>query len=106
MDDNVRARLEAYTAYDDLGRSDPGRGLWGMKCWNAMSVEHQNELVTNGKFRGYHAGTCNGPAETGIETDQDENPGPRFYCRPCGIAYLQSQQEDRRRRVDSKIISP
>lgn len=76
--------------YDSLGRSDRP-GLWGLKCWNAMSPNHQEQLVITGKFRGYDGGTCSRPAEVGIETDKDVNPGPRFYCRPCGIDWLQSQ---------------
>lgn len=79
--------MPSFEPYDDLGRGDP-RGLWGMTCWNAMSEDHQSQLVITGKFRGYDGGTCASPAQVGIETEHDVNPGPRFYCTPCAIDYL------------------
>jgi hypothetical protein len=82
--------------YDELGHRDPRMpshmGLWGMTCFNAMSEDHQKQLVVDGKFRGYDSWRCSNPAEIGIETDQDMNPGPRFYCRSCAIEFLLQQR--------------
>ena len=81
--------------YDNVGKACDGRpGLWGMLCWNAMSPEHQEELVVTGKFRGYGGGTCSNPAQIGIETLWDRNPAPRFYCLPCSLTYLEEVRSE------------
>lgn len=92
--DRVRVDRQFWGEYDQLGRGS-SRGLWGMLCFNAMSADHQVQLVVTGKFRGYDGGTCDRPAQVGIETEMDVNPGPRFYCRPCGIEFLQSQPQEK-----------
>jgi hypothetical protein len=64
---------------------------YGMACWNALSAEQQERLLTVGNLplgyepEGEH---CQRGAEVNIETQHDVAPGPRFYCRPCAIKYL------------------
>jgi hypothetical protein len=69
------------------------RGLWDMACWNGLSHSQQDRLLRVGTLPfGYEPeGACPNGAEVGIETDQDETPAPRFYCRSCAIAYLVGQ---------------
>jgi hypothetical protein len=61
-----------------------------MACWNALSDDQQHTLIDVGTLPiDYEAeGDCLNPATISIETRSDEAPGPRFYCRPCAIAYL------------------
>lgn len=70
------------------------RGLYGLSCWNALSAAQQERLIKVGNLEIFSRaeGTgCDRGAEVGIETQGDEAPGPRFYCRPCAIAYLTDQ---------------
>lgn len=75
-------------ALDELGHHR--RGWWNMPCWNGLSPDQQIRLIQHGNLPfGYKAeGSCRNGADVGIETAHDAAPGPRFYCRPCGIAYL------------------
>lgn len=70
------------------------RGWWNMACWNGLSVEQQNRLINVGNLPIFSepAGECQRGAEVGIETNQDMAPGPRFYCRPCAIKFLQESE--------------
>jgi hypothetical protein len=67
------------------------RGWWGMPCWNGLSQQQQHVLITIGTLTiGYiPMGECQNGAELEITTMYDEAPGPRFYCRPCAIKFLQ-----------------
>ena len=66
------------------------RGFWGMHCWNALSEEQQEFLRTEGYLPIFTQpqGVCRSGAEVEITTQWDEFPGPRFYCRMCGMRYL------------------
>lgn len=67
------------------------RGWWGMPCWNALSHDQQRRLIEVGNLEILsepEGDGCTRSAEIAIETQDDEAPGLRFYCRPCGIAYL------------------
>lgn len=66
------------------------RGWWNMPCWNALSPLQRQRLIEHGNLPiGYiepdvaHAG-----ASVAIETEDDEAPGPRFYCLDCAIGHL------------------
>jgi hypothetical protein len=61
-----------------------------MRCWNGLSDGQKFRLIQVGNLPfGYQPqGPCPNPAEIGIETIDDEAPGPRFYCQPCAIDYL------------------
>jgi len=63
---------------------------WGMVCWNGLSPSQQRELVERGTLEfGYKPrGRCKTGAEVAIETVADASPGPRFYCLPCAVAYI------------------
>lgn len=71
------------------------KGWWNMHCFNALSEAQQDFLVTEGYLPiGYQPEAdepCPRPAAVAVETDLDTHPGPRFYCRPCALAYLQDQ---------------
>jgi hypothetical protein len=66
------------------------RGWWSMYCWNGLSHEQQRHLIERGNIElGFKPqGECKRGAEVCIETETDEAPGPRFYCRPCAVRYL------------------
>ena len=66
-----------------------------MACWNGLSHEQQRELIEKGNLElGYRpAGECDNPATLTIEHEDDEAPGPRFYCVPCAITHLQERQK-------------
>lgn len=66
------------------------KGWWNMPCWNGLSAAQQTRLLDIGNLPiGYHPeGDCNSGAEVEITTMWDTAPGPRFYCRRCGAAYL------------------
>lgn len=68
------------------------RGFWWqMICWNGLSTPQQVRLIERGNLPlGYvPEGECKSGAEVAIETKDDTAPGPRFYCLPCAISYLQ-----------------
>jgi hypothetical protein len=71
-------------------------GIWGMACFNGLSADQQRFVVEEGYLPfGYKPeGTCKRGAEIGIETWDDTKPGPRFYCRPCAIAFLEAGRCD------------
>ena len=82
-----------------------GRGWFNMPCWNALSVEQQQQLITVGNLPiGYRpeGDACVLGAEVCIETQDDVAPGPRFYCRPCAIDFL----TDRRLADGEKLMRP
>ena len=66
-----------------------------MHCWNGLSPDQQAFLITEGYLpMGYRAeGPCTIPASVCVETEDDEAPGPRFYCRTCAIRYLEGERE-------------
>jgi hypothetical protein len=68
------------------------RGMYNMPCWNGLSQVQQHRLLTWGNLPiGFAAeGWCPNGAEVGIETSEDESPGPRFYCRGCAIDFLKT----------------
>ena len=76
----------------DVMRRNQARrdGWWNMVCWNGLSAEQQDTLITLGTLPIIYLpeGECITPAEVAIETRDDRAPGPRFYCRPCGAKYL------------------
>ena len=67
-----------------------GRGVYGLACFNGLSTEQQDRVVTVGNLPiGYvPEGECLNGAEVEDITKWDEYPGPRFYCLPCAIMYL------------------
>lgn len=71
----------------------PRRGWWNMACWNGLSAPQQWQLIRLGNLPlGYQPqGECQRGATVCIETETDEAPGPRFYCTPCAIEYLQDR---------------
>jgi hypothetical protein len=78
------------------------RGLYGMSCFNALGPEQQERLVVHGNLVfGYvpRGGTCLNGAEVGLEFADsypgERNPGPRFYCVPCAITYLEEKASQR-----------
>jgi hypothetical protein len=71
------------------------RGWWNMACWNGLSDEQQDRLIHVGTlgFGELPRGTaCPKGAEVAVETQDDEAPGPRFYCRGCAIKYLRTRK--------------
>lgn len=72
----------------------PG-GWWGLACFNGLSTEQQEMVVVEGFLPfGYRpAGTCPNGAAVEITTMWDRFPGPRFYCRPCAIKFLQDSKD-------------
>lgn len=70
---------------------------WGMTCWNGLSADQQRRLIEVGNLPiDYRPeGECPNGAELCIETMHDKAPGPRFYCRPCAIVYLQAEVQER-----------
>ena len=66
------------------------RGLWRLTCWNGLSTEQQERLLTIGNLPiGYTpGGPCLNPAQVGVETSEDEAPAPRFFCFDCAIEYI------------------
>jgi hypothetical protein len=91
LPNSITAR-ELLESLDPATSPDPRRreGWWGMACWNGLSPEQQTMLIEKGNLPlGYVAeGPCPNGAEVMIETRDDVAPGPRFYCRPCGSAFL------------------
>jgi hypothetical protein len=67
-------------------------GWYGMACWNGLSADQQRLLIEVGclPFGRWvpEGGACPEGAEVAVETMHDTAPGPRFYCRPCAVAYL------------------
>lgn len=69
------------------------RGWWGLPCFNALSAEQQTFLVDEGYLPwGWKPeGTaCTSGAEVEVTTMWDKTPGPRFYCLPCTVKFLES----------------
>ena len=65
-----------------------------MACWNALSDPQQRRLVEVGNLPiGYvpEGSECNRGADVCIECQDDEAPGPRFYCLRCAITYLEGK---------------
>lgn len=69
-------------------------GFWGMPCWNGLSAEQQRRLIEYGNLPiGFTPeGSCQRAADLSVETTDDEAPGPRFYCYPCGAEYLAERE--------------
>ena len=74
---------------------DTPEGWWGLlSCWNRMSLDQAERLRTTGSpATSYepwdNPHRCDRPAEVAMQTQDEDYPGPRFYCRPCAIEYLQ-----------------
>jgi hypothetical protein len=55
-------------------------------------LEQQTRLIEWGNLAlGHHlpeGDGCQRGAQVCVETEDDEAPGPRFYCYPCAIEYL------------------
>jgi hypothetical protein len=64
-----------------------------MACFNGLSPDQQTRLIEVGNLPiGYEPeGDCPRGATVAIETQHDAAPGPRFYCTPCAIEYLQTE---------------
>lgn len=85
-----------------------------MNCFNALSPAQQKELVEVGvlEFGWYPQGWCETPATVAIETEDDATPGPRFYCLPCALAYMEelfnraSAEAEQRQREDDNARAP
>jgi len=69
------------------------RGWFNMACWEGLSFLQQRRLIEVGtlEFGSIPMGECQNPATISIETQNDEAPGPRFYCRSCAIKYLERE---------------
>jgi hypothetical protein len=64
-----------------------------MPCWNGLSAEQQDRLLTIGNLPitdnlSVNLGECPNGAELEITTMYDVAPGPRFYCRSCAARYV------------------
>jgi len=72
-------------------------GYSNMHCWGGLSEAQQDRLVTfdNLPFGFRPEGECPNPAELEVTTMYDLAPGPRFYCIPCAIKYLEELHETR-----------
>jgi hypothetical protein len=83
--------IETHYYDDDSAPRQRGRGWWNMRCWNGLSADQQRRLIEVGNLPfGYEpGGTCQRGAAIAIETQDDEAPGPRFYCGPCAHDYLE-----------------
>jgi hypothetical protein len=69
----------------------PARNGWfHMPCWNGLSVNQQARLIGWGNLPiDYQPeGWCEEGAQVAIECQDDESPGPRFYCYRCARSYL------------------
>lgn len=67
------------------------KGWWGMSCWNALSKRQQRQLIERGTleiFSKPEGDACDQAAAVMVECQDDEAPGPRFYCLPCAILFL------------------
>jgi hypothetical protein len=88
------ARLFPGERCDACGKvarsSNPRRGWWNMPCFNGLSEAQQKQVVEEGYLEiGYQPeGQCLNGAEVEVTTMWDKFPGPRFYCRGCGIEFL------------------
>jgi hypothetical protein len=83
------------------------RGFWwNMRCWNGLSVEQQERLLTVGNLPIDYIpeGGCPNGAEVAIETQWDQAAGPRFYCCECAVSYLYATKSAHR--GDRSHISP
>lgn len=73
------------------------RRWWGLACFNGLSAEQQERLLKVGVLPfGYEPEggplACQNGAQVAIETEEDTTPGPRFYCWPCALRYLEGSQ--------------
>jgi hypothetical protein len=66
------------------------RGWYHMFCFNALSAEQQDFLVTRGYLPITYRpeGECPNGASVEVTTIWDRFPGPRFYCVTCAVSYL------------------
>jgi hypothetical protein len=84
----------AWALYRKEGsaRVRPARGWWGLCCWNGLSEMQQLRLIKHGNLPiDYQPeGSCPSGAEVEITTMYDVAPGPRFYCVPCAVKYLET----------------
>ena len=66
--------------------AEDGRPL---PCWNALSAEQQRSLIHDGgRVRHAEGDGCDQPAAVLVEAPNDEDgPGPRFYCYGCAADY-------------------
>lgn len=72
-------------------------GYWQMWCFNALSREQREQVVIQGYLDiGWQPEKveCAEAAELEVETVYDAMPGPRFYCIPCAIKYLEQLRRD------------
>jgi hypothetical protein len=71
------------------------RGWFGLTCWNGLSEAQQWRLIEWGNLeigsRPAGDGCCRA-ATVAVETVADAAPGPRFYCAPCAVVYLQASE--------------
>lgn len=69
-----------------------GPGWFGMVCWNGLSAEQQKRLIEVGNLPIDYRKDCNGWCRNGatvaVETQHDQAPGPRMYCRECAVRFL------------------
>ena len=73
-----------------MSATPKARGWYNLTCWNGLSQHQQSVLIRVGTLPigSKPMGECLQGAAVAIETEDDTAPGPRFYCRPCAIAYL------------------
>lgn len=74
------------------------RGWFRMACWNGLSDAQQTRLIEDGNLPiGYEpeGSECHNGATIAVETAFDKAPGPRFYCVPCALKYLQEEMPHR-----------
>lgn len=73
---------------------DPDNWWDRTRCFNAYSPAQQRMVVEKGylpfPWQPDTDDGCPRAAEVGIECKGDSFPGPRFYCRTCGLEYLAS----------------
>lgn len=85
-----------------------------MNCFNGLSKAQQKQLVDIGvlEYGWQPEGWCEHPATVAIETEEDATPGPRFYCLPCALAYVEGlftkeqNLADQQQREDDNARAP
>ena len=82
------------TGHDPIVLPLPDRGpMYNMACWNALSNVQQQRLMEVGNLPWAYEpeyNECPNSASVEVTTVHDEAPGPRYYCVPCAIKYLQA----------------